>query len=126
LKPGGIFQTWFPFGEESIQQAIARSLVDVFPYVKVYRSVEGWGLHFLASMSPLEAPTTEKMLSRIPTQAQNDMMEWSEKGLISDLERVLSNEIPVASLLSPDPLIRITDDRPYNEYFLMRRLSRRE
>jgi predicted membrane-bound spermidine synthase len=126
LKPGGIFQTWFPFGEESIQQAIARSLVDVFPYVKVYGSVEGWGLHFLASMSPLEAPTTEKMLSRIPTQAQNDMMEWSEKGLISDLERVLSNEIPVASLLSPDPLIRITDDRPYNEYFLMRRLSRRE
>jgi spermidine synthase/MFS family permease len=102
LKSGGIFQTWFPFGEKSIQQAIARSLVDVFPYVKAYRSVEGWGVHFLASMSPLEPMTVEKMISRLPVQAQNDLMEWSEKGLKSDIDRVLSNEIPVADLLSPD------------------------
>lgn len=124
LKPGGIFQTWFPNGEESIQQAIVRSLIDVFPHVKAYGSVEGWGVHFLASMSPLETMTSETMISRLPVQAQNDLMEWSEKGLKSDIEKVLSNEIPLADLINPDPLIRITDDHPYNEYFLCRRLSR--
>src|SRR5262249_30511660 len=72
LKPGGIFQTWFPGGEESVQQAIVRSLVDVFPYVKVYRSVEGWGLHYLSSMSPIEGLTPEKMIGRLPVNAQND------------------------------------------------------
>jgi spermidine synthase len=124
LKPSGIFQTWFPGGEERILQAIARSLVDVFPHVKVYRSIEGWGLHFLASMSPLETPTTEKMLSRLSVQAQNDLLEWSENDLRSDLEKVLSNEVPVTNLLSSDPFTKITDDSPYNEYYLIRLISR--
>jgi len=34
---------------------------------------------------------------------------------------VLDSEIPLGSLLAPDPSIAVTDDRPYNEYFLIRR-----
>jgi len=121
LKPGGIFQSWFPGGEERIERAITRSLVEVFPYVRAYRAVDGWGVHYLASMTPLETPTTEQVLDRLPAAAQRDLSEWTKMGLRTDLATVLGNEIPVASLLSADPSITVTDDRPYNEYFLLRR-----
>jgi spermidine synthase len=125
LKPGGIFQTWFPSGEETIARALAKSLVEVFPHVRVYRSVEGWGLHFLASMEPLNAIDATAMLRRIPPAAQSDLAEWSRAGLQADVQKVLSQEVPIGAMLPPHPTIRISDDRPYNEYFLLRRLQRR-
>ena len=122
LKPGGVFQTWFPVGEEMVARAIAKSLTEVFPHVLVYRSVEGWGLHFLASMQPLKAIDTRQMLARLPKAAQADLAEWSADGLRPDIDKVLTNELPIAAVLPPHPSIRITDDRPFNEYFLLRRL----
>jgi spermidine synthase len=121
LKPGGVFQTWFPRGEEGIARAVARSLADVFPHVRVYRSVEGWGVHFLASMQPLKSIGTDEMLSRMPVAAQSDLSEWTTHGLRPDIETVLSNELPIASVLPDRRSIVVTDDRPYNEYFLVRR-----
>jgi len=121
LKPGGVFQSWFPGGEEKIEQAITRSLAEVFPYLRAYRSVEGTGVHYLASMMPFEALTTEKMVGRLPTSGQKDLVEWTNKDLRSDVAAVLGNEIPLGKLLGPDPSVSVTDDRPYNEYFLLRR-----
>jgi predicted membrane-bound spermidine synthase len=121
LKPGGIFQSWFPGGEENIEFAIARSLVEVFPYVRAYRSVDGTGVHYLASMTPFQTPSVEEMVSRMPAPGQEDLAEWTRKDLRSDIAAVLGNEIPIASLLGPDPSVEVTDDRPYNEYFLLRR-----
>jgi len=123
LKPGGVFQTWFPTGEELIARAIAKSLTEVFPYVRVYRSVEGWGLHFIASMQPLGAVDPAQMLALMPQKARADLGEWSEKGLRTDVEKVLASEVPIAMVLPPHPSIRISDDWPYNEYFLLRRLA---
>jgi spermidine synthase len=124
LKPEGIFQSWSPGGEEKTDYAIARSLVEAFPYVRAYRSVEGWGIHFLASMTPFETSTTKEMMSRLPASAQNDLSEWTKKDLRSDIATVLGNEVPIASLLGPDPSTAVTDDHPYNEYFLLRRSMR--
>ena len=53
LSPQWILQIWFPGGKSPESQAIARSLEISFPYVKVYWSVSGEGLHFLASMQPM-------------------------------------------------------------------------
>lgn len=122
LKPGGVFQTWFPMGEEAVLRAIARSVADVFPHVKVYRSVEGWGFHFIASMQPLPDVDAARMMSRMPAAAQADLAEWSRAGLRSDIERVLGEEIPIARALPAHAGTVITDDRPFNEYFLVRRL----
>lgn len=122
LKPGGVFQTWFPVGEEAIARAIARSLVVVFPHVKVYRSVEGWGFHFIASMEPLRTLDAAQMLGRMPPAAQADLTEWTIHGLRPDIERVLGQEIPITSVLPAHPANLITDDRPYNEYYLVRRV----
>lgn len=125
LKPGGVFQTWFPVGEERIARAVARSLAEVFPHVRVYRSVEGWGLHFLASMQPLKPIDADEMMRRLPRAAQADLSEWTAEGLRPDIQRVLSNELPIAMVLPDVASIRVTDDRPYNEYFLVRRFLSR-
>src|SRR5207249_3880871 len=124
LKPNGILQQWFAVGEEKILQAVARSLANSFPYVRVYPSIAGWGYHFLASMSPFEAPTVEELIERLPQPARNDLLEWSaSKDLKEYLDPILSKELPIQRLLSPDPRVRITDDRPFNEYFWLRRMA---
>jgi hypothetical protein len=125
LNPGGIFQTWFPVGEEGIARAIAKSLVEVFPHVKVYRSVEGWGFHFIASMEPLRDVTAGDALSRMPAAARADLSEWGGDNLGANLSKVFAQEIPIAMVLPRHPANLITDDRPFNEYFLVRRLMAR-
>jgi spermidine synthase len=123
LKPGGVFQTWFPAGEEAIARAIARSLADVFPHVRVYPGVEGWGVHFIASMEPLESLNADNMLERMPAAARADLSEWKPGAdLRSEIAKVLGEELPLARALPAHPGIVITDDRPFNEYFLLRRL----
>ncbi len=121
LNPKGVFQTWFPFGETRIAMAIASSLGAVFPYVRTYRGIEGWGVHYIASMEPIPEIDAQRMIQRMPQAARRDLAEWSTKGLASDVNFVLSSEMPFASLVPTSPSIRITDDRPYNEYFLVRR-----
>ena len=125
LKQKGILQQWFPCGELKIAQATARALSNSFPYVRIYKSVEGWGLHFLASMSPINIPSVQTMLSRIPDTAKKDITEWYQVDRANSFEGfinfVLKSEIPVSELLNNDKRITITDDRPFNEYFFLRR-----
>ncbi|KAB2841263.1 MAG: hypothetical protein F9K47_11710 [Burkholderiales bacterium] len=121
LKPGGIFQSWFPGGEKRIEQAIARSLTEEFPYVRVFGSIEGWGVHYLASMSPLPNLSAEELFAKLPPKAQRDLDEWVKKDARTDWATVLAREIPLAELLPEDRGITITDDHPYNEYYLLRR-----
>ena len=80
LKKNGIFHQWFPKGEAKIFRAVVRSLVDIFPYIRVYKSVEGWGFHFLASMQPFKTPTPKDAVSRLPAMAKDDIVEW-ERGI---------------------------------------------
>ena len=47
------------YGEKKIFQAILRSLVDVFPHVRIYKSFNGKGFHFLASKEPFETPLSK-------------------------------------------------------------------
>jgi len=121
LKPGGIFQSWFPGGEKRIEQAIARALAEEFPYVRVFGSIEGWGVHYLASMSPLPDLSAGQLFAKLPPRAQKDLEEWAKKDAQSDLATVLAREFPLRELLPADPSVTITDDRPYNEYYLLRR-----
>lgn len=123
LSKGGILQQWFPGGEIKILQAVTGSLVEVFPYVRIYRSLEGWGFHFIASMSTIETPTIDDMILRLPESAKEDLLEWSsDKNLRKFLSKMLSVKIPPQAILTDDKIAPITDDRPYNEYFFLRRL----
>jgi spermidine synthase len=123
LDEGGVLHQWFPAGELKILQAVTRSLTNSFPYVQVYQSFQGWGFHFIASVEPLPFPTAEELCSRMPISAQQDLMEWQTgTDVCGLLERILRNKIPLKAILAEDKTIVVTDDRPYNEYYILRRL----
>ena len=122
LNEGGILQQWFPYGELKILQAVARSLSNSFPYVKVYKSLEGWGFHFIASMTPVQVPSVNTITDRMPKTAGDDLMEWYDiKDLTQLMTKVLAGEMTLEEILTNDKTLFITDDRPYNEYYILRR-----
>jgi spermidine synthase len=126
LKPGGILQMWFPGDDETATcQAVVRSIHESFPYLRCFPSVEGWGVHMLGSMEPIEQLEAEQMASRMPVSARQDLLEWNDvKDAPAYLGQVLSKEYPASYNLNPDATIQVTDDKPYNEYFLLRHLLR--
>jgi len=72
-------------------------------------------------MQPLVAPSVEEMTSRLPEKARKDLLEWETGDLKTVLRQMLSQEVPLAQILGDHPDRIITDDRPYNEYYLLRR-----
>jgi len=125
LKPYGILQVWSPPGAElpSIQ-AIARSVYESFPYTRCFGSIDPGGIHILASMNPIEPCTAKELAARLPADAKKDLLEWSPSpDLTGYFGLVLANELAIKTCLNPNPEIRITDDRPYNEYFLLRKIG---
>ena len=122
LKPHGILQIWFPGGENLINQAVVRSVSDAFPHVRCFVSVEGWGIHILASMDPMDHLTAAQLVSHMPPDAQKDLVEWwPGMDVTNYMGVVLSREVTVQNILNPNPEVAITDDHPMNEYFLLRR-----
>ncbi|MEE8579991.1 MAG: hypothetical protein V3T33_00245 [Myxococcota bacterium] len=125
LKKGGLLHQWFPGGEALILNAVTRSLVSVFPHIKVFREYDGGGLHYLAAMEPFDTPTVEQFVARLPASAKRDLLEWNSEEQ-RDIEvfarSILSQEIDVRRILNRDPRIIITDDQPFNEYYLLRRI----
>ncbi|MGA2508435.1 MAG: hypothetical protein ABSF80_13275, partial [Chitinispirillaceae bacterium] len=123
LKEGGILQIWLPGGEKSLRAAVARSIAVSFPYVKVYRSIEDVGNHFLASMQPIPQLSAAELVGRMPARARQDLLTWCPNGDLEHyMQTMLSKEVPLSSLLSKDNGLMVTDAKPYNEYFLLRRM----
>ena len=121
LNPNGILQTWVPTSGADTAQAILRPIYDSFPYVRCFDSIERCGTHLLASMEPIASKSAGQLAERIPERAKRDILEWSLTGdLTADLQKVLSQETPISSVLNPDLKFAITDDQPFNEYFFLR------
>ncbi|MDA8252031.1 MAG: hypothetical protein M0Z28_23100 [Rhodospirillales bacterium] len=121
LRPGGILQQWFPDGDPAIRSAVARALRDAFPHVVAFRSIEGWGVHFLASMQPIVLPSAGELVTRMPEAAQRDLIEWGPRPTATAMmAAVLAGRTPIAALTNGVGPV-VTDDRPFNEYFLLRR-----
>ncbi len=122
LSEDGILQQWFPSDDPVVLAAVARALEESFPHVRAFRSVEGWGWHFLASTRPLPRLSPSALAARLPPAAAADLVEW-EPWRTPEMvfEALLSRELPVADLirLAPDTEA-LVDDRPVNEYFLLR------
>src|ERR1051326_1001573 len=146
LKPRGILQIWFPDGKaESTNlqtgaiserlvwdtrrkrlaaQALAKSMSETFPHVRIFLSAERSGIHLLASIEALVMPERKQLAARLPAPAKRDLMEWNSSGDVAAyLGMVAAQEIPLRNILSSDPKIEITDDAPLNEYFLLRQLG---
>jgi spermidine synthase len=125
LTPEGILQQWLPDWDEETLAAVAESLGAEFPHVRAFRSLEKWGIHFFASFSPLAMPTPDEFGARLPERAARDFVEWNpEKTPARLYAEVLGRELPLETILKLGAVPPLTDDRPINEYFLLRRLGR--
>jgi hypothetical protein len=124
LNDGGILQQWSPGGDPLIDSAITRSLVESFDHVVAFRSFELSGTHFVASMQPIRIPSVEEFVSRLPEDARRDLVEWNT-GRLRDphvfIANVLNRKVRLEELLNADASVVVEDDRPYNEYYLLRR-----
>lgn len=127
LRAGGILQQWYPGNpDRAIVASIAKSLRESFPYVRAFGSGEGFGYHFLASMSPIPALSAATLASHLPPTAVADLLEWGpESTAQAQFARVLNAEVSLDSLIRPAASTpALQDDRPVNEYFLLRYVSR--
>jgi spermidine synthase len=129
LAPGGILQQWIPwegdgFKDKYLLVAMTRALSESFPYVRAFKSVEGWGLHFIASNRPIPVKTAEQMAALLPENAAADLVEWGPFPIpAAQFAEVLSQEVSVSDIIAHAPEARaLADDRPINEYYLVRRL----
>ena len=122
LRQGGILQQWLPGGDREDLAAVALALHKSFRYVRVFGYVRGWGYHFIASDRPLPDVTAKQLADRLPAAAVEDLVEWdAERSPEGRFEYVLQREIPVNELIALSPSTpALSDDRPINEYYLLR------
>jgi hypothetical protein len=73
-------------------------------------------------MQPIDVPPPAVLAARLPARAVDDLLEWTEaKDPVKFLAQVLAGETnPYAFARGNDA--RVTDDRPYNEYYMLRRV----
>jgi spermidine synthase len=122
LSPGGIFQQWTDMNDPYLLSAITRSLVEVFPFVRAFVSVEGTGMHYIASMTPLPVRGVTEMAAAMSPRAAEDLVEWGPfSSSAEQFSAIRSREQDIAALIHAAPKAKaIVDDRPINEYFLIR------
>ena len=122
LRPDGILQQWYPGGDLTDAAAIARALKESFPYVRTFKSVAGWGVHYLASNQPIPDRSAADLAKRMPPAAARDLVEWGPYATPEQqFAAVLQNEMPIDWIISLDKKApAIEDDRPVNEYYLLR------
>lgn len=125
LRPDGILQQWLPEGDHEVRAAVARSLKESFPYVRVFfvDPAERWGIHFLASMQPLHDWTPAELVHHMPASAQADLIEWDpQTDAESQFQDLMGNESTLDGMIEESPSTpALQDDRPVNEYYLERR-----
>jgi spermidine synthase len=128
LNEGGIVQEYLPIVKDSkiVTSAVLRSMSKSFKYVKLYKLLGGWGYHLFASNTPFPVLTPEQMVAKLTTRELNDFSEFEgtpdkKVGLLRDIQTVLNQEENTNDILAltPDHLV-MSDDRPLNEYWLMR------
>jgi len=127
LGAGGVLQQWYwedaqdPYLLSSYLAAVKSS----FRFVRTFNMGKG-GLQILASDEPIPRLTARELAGRLPPAARADFLEWSPSGLDAEgqFAGILSLEIPVDVLLaSLPPAPALSDDRPRNEYYLLRRAA---
>lgn len=126
LGPKGIVQQWIPGGDPLVVASLVKALMDTFPHVRAFRSVEGWGIHLLASSVSIPSTSAETLAARLPARAVQDLLEWGPHRTAADqFEAVLSQELRLSDPVPPG-VPALTDDHPLNEYYFLRQaLGRR-
>lgn len=125
LKPNGIVEVWWPGGGDPITtQAVIYPIYKSFPYTAAFQSIEGWGMHFMASMDPVKSQSVQELVAHMPESARRDLLEWApDNDAAAYLGKVVSTGASAARYLDRHLEVEITDDDPVNEYFLLRQMG---
>jgi len=102
---------------------VAKALRESFPYIRVFHTVGGWGNHFLASMSPLTPTSAAVLASRLPAAAVTDLLEFGPaQSAEEQFASVTNSEFSIESLIqrASGNVPALQDDRPMNEYYILR------
>ncbi len=126
LRPGGILAQWLPNGDVEDIASVARALRNSFRHVRVFRYGDTWGYHFLGSEGPLPERTAEDLQRRMPDRAVADFTEWAQspgRFRVSIIfNYLLRNEVPIEAVIESSPATpALCDERPINEYYVLRR-----
>lgn len=131
LADDGILQFFFGDDEEKVVKAVIRTFSNNFKYVRIFAE-PGVGFFAFCSDSPLNIPNqASSILEKMPESARRDMLEWLPEGkdeesrLLANINKFLDRELPVEEFLDPDKSLQITDDKPINEYHLIRKTKAR-
>jgi spermidine synthase len=126
LQPWGILQQWLLSGDPATVSSFSRALTSSFPHVRAFSSVLGCGVHYLASAQPIEKPSAAQAVARLPLAARTDLLEWGPHATAEEqFAAVLNDEILPEQLIALAPAAPVLrDDRPINEYYLLRRWLR--
>jgi spermidine synthase len=127
LRPGGILQQWLPDGinpanDNQLKASVARALQNSFSYVRIFQWNERQGWHFLASDQPIPLRSAAELADRMPAAAVADMLEWGPaKTAEKQFGLLLSRETKAEQMIALSPQTpALQDDRPINEYYLLR------
>jgi spermidine synthase len=126
LRSGAILQVWCPGGDNATNSAVTKALQNSFPNVRGFDSIEGWGTHYLVSMQPIPGDDPKELARRLPPQAAQDLVEFKPAMTPEQvLAEVVDNEDDLSDIVNADRSVPpITDNRPINEYFLLRSMLR--
>ena len=126
LRQHGILQQWLPEGDPVVRSAVTRALKESFPYVRVFQYFPDWGFQFLASKQPIPNRTSTELVLSMPAAAVHDLFEWPFQPTAErELNYVLQREKPIDQILAGDTNApAMQDDRPVNEYLILRTLAR--
>jgi len=123
LKEDGILQQWFPGSTDPhVLASITLAVVKSFPYVRTFPSIDGWGVHILASATPLAAKSAAELAAACPPDALRDMLEWRpDTSAERQFQEIIQMEVSPGELIRKSPLpMVLTDQRPFNEYDFIR------
>jgi hypothetical protein len=94
--------------------------------VLCYRSLGDYGIYMLGSMEPFASQDAPQMAARMPPAARADLVQWyPSKDPVTYLTMLLSNRVDIPHVLDADRHAEVTDDQPFNEYYLLRTLAPR-
>jgi spermidine synthase len=127
LRPGGVLQQWVPAGDNLVYASFTRAIGQSFRHVRAFRSLEGYGVHYLASDRRLPPLTAAELAARLPPAASADLTEWGPAPTAAaQFAIVLKQEVAVSEFLQLAPgAPALTDDHPVNEYYWLRRFRAR-
>jgi spermidine synthase len=128
LKKDGILQTWIAGVDQETTASILRSVAESFTSMRLFDSIDGWGLHILASDSPIPMKSPAELAAALPERVRQDLTEWlpkktAEAIFIKQLEGEFPTKHMLSSLRSGKHRL-LTDDFAVNEYFLWRKVLR--